>query len=117
MIDKNEDAEKVNNREMGLLQFVEKHGAAPVVERQPVHLNIFKFTSDRDNGNSLFCEEIDEVAEDNEKFVRHGEYQSKLAELQATNAELSKLLGQARGMVSGASDEWHNSVEKVLGHE
>lgn len=41
----------------------------------------------------------------------------ELAELQATISELSKLLGQARGMVNGASDEWHNSVTKVLGHE
>lgn len=30
-----DDADKVNNREMGLMQFVEKH-AAPAVERQPI---------------------------------------------------------------------------------
>jgi hypothetical protein len=42
---------------------------------------------------------------------------SREAELQATIATLKELLGQARGMVNGASDEWHNSVEKVIGHE
>jgi hypothetical protein len=41
----------------------------------------------------------------------------ELAELQATIAKLKELLGRARGMVNGASDEWHNSVKKVLGHE
>lgn len=37
LLAKADDADKVNNREMGLMQFVEKH-AAPVVERQePAH--------------------------------------------------------------------------------
>jgi 3-hydroxy-3-methylglutaryl CoA synthase len=41
----------------------------------------------------------------------------ELSELQATIATLKALLGQARSMVNGASDEWHNSVKKVLSHE
>lgn len=39
LIAKSDDAEKVNNRQMGLMQFVDKH-AAPVVERQPVSADI-----------------------------------------------------------------------------
>jgi hypothetical protein len=46
-----------------------------------------------------------------------GYWKNHANELQATITELIMLLGQARGMANGASDEWHNSVKKVLGHE
>lgn len=31
--------------------------------------------------------------------------------------ELESLLGQARGMVNGATEEWHNKVAEVLGNK
>jgi hypothetical protein len=99
--------------------------AAPVVERQPFAYS-FRFAGCVTSaGPENWRDEIDR--EKPAQFLfddgRVKDFQPlyaappELAELQATIATLKILLGQARGMVNGASDEWHNSVEKVIGHE
>ena len=90
--------------------------AAPVVERQPVAWAMqsgLDRISRSEHASHATYGRPGQPGWDIPLFAAPPE----LAELQATIVALKELLGQARGMVNGASDEWHNSVEKVLGHE
>jgi len=103
LLAKSDDSNKVNNRQMGLMQFVEKH-AAPVVERQPFFYGIMQ--PDGKPHYSELCvsgeasdleSEAESMSEDSD-----GEYYvvalytapPELAELQATIARLTELINE-----------------------
>jgi hypothetical protein len=92
--------------------------AAPVVERKPNAWATLQ-TGWKDEDRTVITDQSEAEQYNRQCYDLTPLFTSppELAELKATIAELSNLLGQARGMVNGASDEWHNSVEKVLGHE
>jgi len=65
-------------------------------------MNIFIFDRDYDYGASLFCKEIDEAGDQDDKFVRYEETQSQLA---ALREELAKVASERDKLRNGLESD------------
>lgn len=112
------DADKVNNRQMGIMQFVEAHPIAPVVERQPVIAD--DRIEDSEEEAAMNASPWAPHAERSGAFVKGWMAKTKLtqstiAQLQAENARIKSRLcvcsdcgGQGEVYSGHSSYQGHN---------